>query len=95
MKEEEDEMDEGMYKMKRDDEPMKEEENVEMDMDADAEGGDVDGDADVELDEEEVQEAKSALEKIQAVLDKLMGGAGQSQKWMTNLLMNQKWKWTR
>jgi len=73
MKEEEDEMDEG-YKMKRDDEPMEEE--MEMDMDADAEGGDIDGDADVELDEEEVQEAKSAMDKIQAVLDKLMGGAG-------------------
>ena len=35
----------------------------------------MDGDADVELDEEEVAEAKSAMEKIQAVLDKLMGGA--------------------
>ena len=76
MKEEEDEMDEGMYKMKRDDDPMEEKMEMEMDMDADAEGGDIDGAADVELDEEEVSDAKSALEKIQAVLDKLMGGAG-------------------
>jgi len=31
---------------------------------------------DVELDEEEVAEAQAAMEKVQAVLSKLMGGAG-------------------
>ena len=45
-----------------------------MDMDAAPEGGDMEGEADVELDEEEVAEAKSAMSKIQAVLDKLMAG---------------------
>ena len=37
--------------------------------------GDADG-PDVELDEEEVAEAQSAMSKVQAVLDKLMGGSG-------------------
>jgi hypothetical protein len=62
MKEEEDEME------------MDAEADMDMDMDAAPEGGDIEGDADVELDEDEVAEAKSAMEKVQAVLDKLMAG---------------------
>lgn len=78
----EEEMEEAYHK--RDDEVMKEEEEMEMDAEADIdmpdaapEGGEDLGDADgadVELDEEEVQEASAAMEKIQAVLSKLMGG---------------------
>ena len=93
-KRDDEEMEEGMYKMKRhDEEKMKEEivneeevvteeeeMDVEMDMDAAPEGGDIEGDADVELDEDEVAEAKSAMEKVQAVLDKLMaGGSGEPE----------------
>ena len=85
----EEEMEEG-YKMKRDDEMKEEVVNEEEEMEMDAEMADMDmpdaapeggedlGDADgadVELDEEEVQEASAAMEKIQAVLSKLMGGA--------------------
>lgn len=76
-----------MYHKREDEEMMKEEEEMEMDAeeadmpmaDAAPEGGDMEGDADgpdVELDEEEVAEAQSAMEKVQAVLSKLMGGSG-------------------
>ena len=80
-KRDEDEMEEGMYKMKR--EVVNEEEememdaeaDMEMDMDAAPEGGDMEGEADVELDEDEVAAAQAAISKVQAVLDKLMAGS--------------------
>jgi len=77
-----------MYHKRDDEEMMNEEEEMEMDADMEAEmdmadaapeGGDMEGEADgpdVELDEEEVADAQQAMSKVQAVLDKLMGGAG-------------------
>jgi len=77
-----------MYHKRDDEEMMNEEEEMEMDADMEAkmdmvdaapEGGDMEGEADgpdVELDEEEVADAQEAMSKVQAVLDKLMGGAG-------------------
>ena len=48
-------------------------------MDAELEGGEPEeadeSDVDVELDQEEVADAKEAMDKVMSVLDKLMGGA--------------------